>query len=213
MLPVISLQVLSGWCHISSAAPAAVYVCGRKKKSLFVGLALIFFPPPLPQSSASISSGVERIRPPPADPQHTPISAPVPPLQRPPVSTGGQVELLLLGKLHSKLQSGTNLQARRKQAIDESHWVLCRDPVSSAAGLVQRCEKHSEVVDLIIAHNQDANSEALVLHRGQNIAPPHFYGGPEWTNGLNVTQQLHTDLHFKVIISKYVINITIFVWM
>lgn len=113
-----------------------------EKKSLFVGLTLIFAPLLL-QSSASISSGVERIRPPPADPQHTPISAPAPPLQRPSVSTGGQVELLLLSKLHSKLQSGTNLQARRKQAINESHWVLitavglCREPVSSAAGLLQ----------------------------------------------------------------------------
>lgn len=159
MLPVISLQVLSGWCHIP---PAAVYVCGRKKtSSLFVGLTLIFSPP-LPQSLASISSGVERIRPPPADAQHTPISGPVPPLPRPSVSTGGQVELELLSKLHSKLQSGTNLQAHRKQAIDESHRVLatavglCRELVSSAAGLAQRWESPSTfrwAVDLIIAQN------------------------------------------------------------
>lgn len=45
MLPVISLQVLSGWCHISSAAPAAVYVCGRKKKIPFPGISANFCPP------------------------------------------------------------------------------------------------------------------------------------------------------------------------
>lgn len=38
MLPVISLRVLSGWCHISSAAPAAVYVCGRGGGIPFCGI-------------------------------------------------------------------------------------------------------------------------------------------------------------------------------
>lgn len=60
--------------HLFCRTGCSLSVGGRKKIP-FCGINANFFPSPLPQSSASISSGVERIRPPPADPQHAPISA------------------------------------------------------------------------------------------------------------------------------------------
>lgn len=60
--------------HLLCCTGCSLCLWEVKHKSLFVGLTLIFSPPS-PQSSASISCGVERVRPP-VDPQHAPSLTP-----------------------------------------------------------------------------------------------------------------------------------------
>lgn len=132
----------------------------EKKKTLFVGLTLIFFPPcchkarhqlaPEWRGSVHLLQILSTLR-----------------SLRPCLRFRGRVfppvvKLNFCSSVNYTVNYRVEQTFRpgKKQAIDESHWVpitavgLCRDLVSSAAGLVQRRDStFRKVVDLIIAQD------------------------------------------------------------